>query len=478
MDIALFYPENAVGKKIQHWFSSGASCSVQDKSNPVFDQWATQLLQCRSLPAATSSVALTSSNKETFVAVGNRSTQALGGQPVVYGSPYKPLPPITAHRKDSAGSKRAEFEEAKRTGKIHVTPYLVATLTVKDDPIVESAAAEYVTLPWNAFPGDITFASSRYACNRMLYNFGGGELEYYPRPNFVTYWYIGGRYKCYKDVKLKSALAPYRKDVSVVLNDIAEAIQKRAPDSGLVTSGTAALNAGIMDALTTLAEMPETVRFIFDGLKTILAMRRAAVRRATDIKATVKNAEEQVTRLAELWMSFRYGIMPIVYSVNDAVSILEQKGVFRTVRQHIPSSLVVSIRGIDTVIPLTERYWGKARVDMDSNLADLQLNLLATAWELVPLSFVMDWVVNTGDFLTSLFPPSAAQEVKHTYSWRSRATIPLNFGGVFLQGNLELYHTQPINHYDHIGLTVDFGMSWKRWLDALALSWFAAKNLK
>lgn len=477
MDIALFTPNYNVGKVIQTWKYVGG-CTTLDKSNSVFDAWARQILQCRGLPAAQQTVALTSSNKEQFVVPGNRGSMALGGQPIVYGSPsYKPPDPVTARRLSRSGSTRAEWEDAKRTGKIHVTPYLKASLVVRDDPIVLSSSASYTTLPWNCSPYEDVFSTtSTPACNRTLYQFGEDWLEHFPKLNTVNLWTIQGRYTCYKDAVLGSALEGHRSDVQEILNGIADAILYSEPNSGLITTGTAALNAGIIDALTTLAEMPETVRFIYSGLFTILDMRRAATRRAKDIKATVKNAQEQVTRLAELWMSFRYGIMPIVYSVNDAVAVLEQKGVFRTIRRSMPSSVVVPINGVNVPIPFTERYWGKARVDMDSGAADLQLNLLATAWEVVPLSYVLDWVFNVGDFLSALLPPSGAQEIKHTYSWRAKATIPLLIGDRALYGELDFYRNLPINPIDHLGLTIDPNMSWRRWLDALSLTWFAYRS--
>jgi hypothetical protein len=88
----------------------------------------------------------------------------------------------------------------------------------------------------------------------------------------------------------------------------------------------------------------------------------------------------------------------------------------------------------------------------------------------------MDWVFNIGDFLSALLPPSGAQEVKHTYSWRAKATIPLLIGGRALYGELDFYRNLPINPIDHLGLTIDSNMSWRRWLDALALTWFAVRS--
>lgn len=480
MDLALCTPVNAIGANKQIWGFETA-CTAAMKPCPVFNIWATKFMQSRGLPAAVSPVALTSGNKNTFVSVANRSSMALSGQPVIYGAKLPNLEAVVGKMRESSRSKMKDWKQAKRDGTIVVNPFLNARLVVRDNPKVVSASATYTAAALGFTPYEDLFPSEAiYAtkCNRTLYKFGDQHLSDKPTKGVVNQWTINGTYTCYKDAIVAPVIGSNRSLVQNILGDIVETILIREPDVGLVTGGTAELNAALLDVITTVAEMPETVRFIYDGLITILEMRRAAVRRELDIKATVKNVKEQVTRLAELWMSFRYGIMPIVYTVNDAVAVLEQKGVFRTVRKSLPSEITVPILGVNTVVPLVERYWGKARVDMDNGHTGLMFNPLVTALELIPLSFVLEWVLNLGDFLAALLPPSGAQELKHTYSYRAKALIPIKLGTDTLYGELDVYKTYPINPIDHLGLQIDPSMTWKRWLDALALSWFAAKSLK
>lgn len=212
------------------------------------------------------------------------------------------------------------------------------------------------------------------------------------------------------------------------------------------------------------------------------------------------------------WMEYRYGIMPIIYSINDIVKLVSQlDNVYRTVRQgrsidvsDSSEAKVGSSKGVfDTVSGSVRIHcMSKTRFDL-GQLARLidqtSLNIFRTAWELVPFSFVVDWFANVGDWLlahTSLATPgvstsycySIKKEIVHDTFVRlwandyevctSNAIWGTQCGQVSGFKNTVLARRQTIQEYHRMTFTqadINFYvsgpyMSWKRWVDAFSLS--------
>ena len=127
-----------------------------------------------------------------------------------------------------------------------------------------------------------------------------------------------------------------------------------------------------------------------------------------------KKLKKLLSAIADEWLQLRYGIMPLILSVQDVLKLLDEKGdEFKTVRSRIVLDLdetadsdflarancfYETVRGKVIVGAVA-----KARFDTNtSRLIDqVQVNLFATAWELIPLSFVVDWFLNIGNALTA-----------------------------------------------------------------------------
>ena len=118
---------------------------------------------------------------------------------------------------------------------------------------------------------------------------------------------------------------------------------------------------------------------------------------------------------------------------------------------------------------------------MDFLSPHLQTNLAVTAWEMVPLSFIVDWVLNVGDVLGALSPTYGSVEEGVQYSRRCQAVGHLqhpDWIGSPVRVEVDAYKAWPIrDKYSEIGLDFSPAMTFKRWLDAAALSWSSFRKI-
>lgn len=266
---------------------------------------------------------------------------------------------------------------------------------------------------------------------------------------------------------------------SKVLSDL----DGMVPDVGLVTGTVAELHAGQWDILTEIAEAPSTIKMILDLLLEIIRGYKETVTKVAAVKKKHRpNGREAMERMidevAGLWMQYRYGIQPIVYSVNDALNYLDMKtSRYVTVRNGINHSYTCTVGAVKLKASVRERCWAKAHLDTALKLTHLQLNALKTGYELIPLSFVLDWALNVGDILSALMPPKGAKQTVVTSSFQLM-DVELDhatFGP--LKSDMRYYRMSVIEPMAVIGLNFDLKLTWKRMLDAASLGWFAARNL-
>lgn len=182
-----------------------------------------------------------------------------------------------------------------------------------------------------------------------------------------------------------------------------------------------------MDVMTNLAELGETVNFIADVASTLS---KAAVRAkhgdfpgvckelGIDISRTKKAIGKNIHRASDAWLAWRYGAMPMVYSVEDTVLAFadryEKRGdiVEAQVHRKWEDSREFSPQNDNWLLQksFVRRKFGmtynvRMRVLNPSARTMAQLGVTSvprTAWEIIPLSFVADWFLPIGDYLESL----------------------------------------------------------------------------
>jgi len=175
------------------------------------------------------------------------------------------------------------------------------------------------------------------------------------------------------------------------------------------------------DLLTEIAEareIPGAVRSASEGLYNILkklardfdpkTLRRASRFRPRDL---LRHADRVFRTLGSTWMGYRYAVMPLVYSYRDVLKTA-QRGVNNTTRN---AKVIVPKRTATGVPSSTTDYkwsYDEGSVVVRANIfqhfewetlakySGVGFNPLVTAWELIPYSFVFDWFVNMGDYIT------------------------------------------------------------------------------
>lgn len=306
-------------------------------------------------------------------------------------------------------------------------------------------------------------------------------------------------------------------------------------DTILIQSAQAEANEKFLDLTTELAELPETVKMVLDGFRTIARMvsdfkskkfsltkasakrraylkkkldeslasinhrRKGAAKRLIHIldrekkraqrsyqKAVAESLRELADAIANLWLQFRYGIMPVVYTVESVQDLIKSlKSEYITSRDKESSEILVPHpvnSGEALEIPVTHRVTIKQRykpkaTTFEDVMVRMSGNFALTMWELVPLSFVVDWFINVGDLLSSLNPSAEWDEEQECYAWRIAHTqrLTLNNGSTLVI-EVDAYKRDLIPDDAVCGLKFDPNLTLFRLYDAIALLWNPIKS--
>lgn len=297
----------------------------------------------------------------------------------------------------------------------------------------------------------------------------------------------------------------------------------------LVTATTAEANRRTVDMLTALAELPETVRSIkdlilelirfykdarkghfrwqnkakrvqreheakiyrinYESHQAYLAARNDRARRIVahkrqqdisqarrDLALTLKEIADAVS---QVWLTFRYAIMPNVFLVEDLVKSMGE-GESEYIRYAQKRELTIfpfEMEGFTRTgeIPVTVRCFIKRQFNaVELANAPYSWNFAVSLWELLPLSFVLDWIINIGDLIAA-FTGSTSQykEVStisvttHTSNVtyvheESQAKVNVLFSG---------YTRNVIVPQDYCALVFDPFVDMQRQLDAASLTY-------
>lgn len=297
----------------------------------------------------------------------------------------------------------------------------------------------------------------------------------------------------------------------------------------VVTATLAEANSRTVDMLTALAEGPETVMSIKTAVMEVIRLfkdaRKGHLRIMNSAKRVQREHEARIHRInfasrqewlvarnartrriiehkrrqaisqsrrdlalamkeftdavSQVWLTFRYGIMPNVYLVEDLIEATSKPleefvrfGQKREIEIEPPE-----MPGWETTgkIHGVLRCFDKRKFDSASMASkEYSWNVAVTLWELVPLSFVIDWFVNVGDVLSALFGGTKEYLEASTISVKienapityrhpsSGATVNVDFRG---------YSRKVINPLHYCALRWDPYIDLQRRLDAASLSY-------
>lgn len=387
------------------------------------------------------------------------------------------------------GLKAKDFKRLQAAGAIVLQPLEQMDITYETFPAAVGVGPHYPYDLYSPYEEDIAgddathnpcngYEEPGYITARTL-NFLPCEPIRGPIGNAGAMWRY---YQVYGDYYFHE---PSLEDVSAIWSEI-QAVLDSEWDKGLITSVAAEANSGIMDLYTELAESKETLSWILGLLKEAAVQYRKVRRSVKQIwKRPAKTPAEVAKIQSEInarWMEYRYAVSPLMYSIDDALSLLQAfyspYQSFRSGKRfaedfQVGDYTVTGVKIINRVF-LKQRYSHEA---WDTNLKQ---SAAATAWELVPLSFIVDWFLNVGDLLSSLSVPSHVAEQNATYSRQIKVDSVItatHSSGSKIVFNGGYYKTTPFDPLIRVGLAAEFDMNWKRWLDAFALSWSSIRKL-
>lgn len=222
------------------------------------------------------------------------------------------------------------------------------------------------------------------------------------------------------------------------------------------------------DLLTEFAELGETLGFCKETSKRmtdivagcLLRNPRRVLRgfmvdptkkRVRHVKSVIDhkfatNSDASIASLkaaGSLWLTYRYGLMPLLYSAEDAIKALSFSGkkstIYTEAQVTFYQKYTISDRQVDgldssslmfiKLRQFTKGYFSyrlKARMSWSDSFASrLKLNPLqvaSTAWELVPFSFVVDWFTDVNGWLTRLQVATLASSIKITGTLKDQCT--------------------------------------------------------
>jgi len=240
-------------------------------------------------------------------------------------------------------------------------------------------------------------------------------------------------------------------------------------NSFLVKIKSESVNLSVM-----MGEYKDTARMFEQSAVRLANMYRSA--RRGKLTSLLKQARKAADPL-DNWMMYRYGISPFLSDAKAINDLLEQ-GANRP--------LIKKIRGkrnktkiVTDVILLgnhrrTVHIGSMQRVAMveyqASNLRLMQelglTNPVNTAWELIPFSFVVDWFIGIGDYLSSL---DALIGVKRAVGWTNEV-----WGSTVV--HIPLSCSSNYSSYDRIVFPLssspprwDPSITWRRLIDSTAM---------
>jgi hypothetical protein len=205
--------------------------------------------------------------------------------------------------------------------------------------------------------------------------------------------------------------------------------------TALIDLATISARAGVIKAdtlaLVTLAELHKTIAMVSqsakslsNGLKLLIQGKPIkAVLAVLGYAGPIRHSSKRMAAAktaASKWLEIRYGWLPLIYDVQGTLQALKAvakprytaRGFANDSATSTSTGSLTQFSGMTHLFSLQQTLEKRVRayvlyeVDQEA-LIPQKLGLLqvpATAWELVPFSFVVDWFVDIGEWLDALTP--------------------------------------------------------------------------
>lgn len=323
-------------------------------------------------------------------------------------------------------------------------------------------------------------------------------------------------------------------------SEVLSALRSHKPEvTQMVTEALATINRSSVDVLTAFAEAPKSILSVIRGFRLVADMLRDAKKGQFDLTKAhairkkrmndrlktrlaridkelrnpklslkrrkalenhrnviyirhrdtlLKASDELASSLADLWLNYRYNIMPNVYLAQDVFDATMKYGrKWITSRGTVGGPASIPIKDfrmdVDVISRVTlKRNFSSRLHNVHSVISN---DIFVTAWELVPLSFVYDWFINFGDLL-------AAQNYQVTWdqagsvlskSIKFNAQVDNRYKTVeyLIEPTTTIagfyYKRTRINPNDYCGLVWQPTVGLERQVDLISLAWRPVRSL-
>lgn len=178
------------------------------------------------------------------------------------------------------------------------------------------------------------------------------------------------------------------------------------------TDALAAMSSSPFEGLVFLAELRETIAFARRPHETFLKLLRNWRKKSRNKGVSL------LEMISENWLAWRYAVRPVIMDLNgvlDALEAMKKAAPERVTARGFASTSSTEI--MSETSPngeFTRERTTKTTVEVRSGILfepdyrDLfgvsPLKLPIAAWELIPFSFIADWIVNVGSYISAITP--------------------------------------------------------------------------
>lgn len=236
------------------------------------------------------------------------------------------------------------------------------------------------------------------------------------------------------------------------------------------TEAAANIQSPDVAGMVFLGELRETIRMLKNPVGSILrAARRIQKTKNKDSRFWDKTVADFVSAN---WLQYRYGIMPLMFTYQDLLVALDKVGdvapryrALGAADQTKTTSDLEEVsndatwgfsyeRSRETQTEMSVRAGIMYTMDRRDSFGLNLRHLPITAWELTPFSFVLDWFLNTGDYIQAISPKIG---VKKLAGWTTEKVVRSTSG------------TGTSTGFSKAGWTADNGSSWVEQFDQTTL---------
>jgi len=248
-------------------------------------------------------------------------------------------------------------------------------------------------------------------------------------------------------------------------------------DSDIATAKELAITdafAGVSEAVylsgQDAAEARQTINMFVDYLRDAVRLLRNV--RKLRINASGLSAKE----LSNQWLRYRYGLRPLMYSIKQTIDAVQaigrpprctsrgfrrlsgsattNLGTVNTTRGNWVAGAVFDVFGYhtrDVLVSAGVLFENTIRSMSYQQAFGLRVDdILPTAWELVPYSFVVDWFCNVGQIVRAWSPCSEGQILTSWVKVNRLDTVKLEFSN----WRASPTYTEPDERLDRTGLDI------------------------